>query len=96
MFENPGKKLKSLSKIMFWLTIIGSFVLALVFGIDRSYWRDELTAYFFVFLIGGSILAYVEGLLLYAFGSLVESAEQVAYALEEDEEEDDSDETLEQ
>jgi len=82
MFEDPGQKLKSFAKAAFWLTLIGSVILAFVFGIDRSGWRNEINALLFLFPLCGSFTAYFEGLVLYAFGELVENSYDTRRAAE--------------
>ncbi len=89
MLENPGKKIKSVAALVFWVMAIASVVLAFVVGIEREYVPGHyagslyLSPYtdthfhaglFFSFLILGPLTAYVSALLLAGFGELVENS----------------------
>ena len=71
MFRNPGKKIKTLSIILFYIncvvSLIGSFALSnSLFGFD-----------FFSFLFalaGGLLVSFVLSLFLYGFGELIENS----------------------
>lgn len=84
MFTNPGHKLKIAAHVLFWIGIVGSIVLAVMFGIVEeqisvylSYTETVFRAgYFFGFLIGGILLTYLESLCLYGFGELIENTTQ--------------------
>ena len=84
MFENPGEKLKNLSGIFFAIGVIAAIVLAFLFGIQEEvygsyYTRTEMVFKpipFFGVLIGGILVSYTEGLILYGFGELIENTKK--------------------
>ena len=67
MFENPGTKIKKISIVLFWISIIFVFLLAMV-----SMSADDML-HFFAILIFGPIICYISTLYLVAFGELVEN-----------------------
>lgn len=67
MFENPGTKIKKISTFLFWLSVIGTVILA--FANMSSY--DMLGG--LALLIFGPIVCYISTLYLVAFGELVEN-----------------------
>ena len=79
LFSDPGKKIKNLAEWSFVLGVTASIILALVYGFDSrwSSYRGSYVVlnagYFFGFLIGGPLFFYLESLIMYAFGELVES-----------------------
>ncbi len=89
MFKNPGKQLKTLATIILILDILVGFLAGLVVGGLVSAQTDELlamgvimersTADFAVPLVvctlAGTLIGWMNGLLLYAFGALVEDTE---------------------
>lgn len=86
MFNNIGSKLKKLAFIMFGVFLIASLVLAFVFGsVEYEYhdfygWHTKTkidAVPFFLYLIGGSIYAYISSMLTYAFGALVENTQHI-------------------
>ena len=77
MFDDVGSKIKRLAKILFVIGIIGSVIGAIVFGWDRSY-RDPdfLAGRFFLFLIGGILFSYIDSLLIFGFGELIDKTSE--------------------
>ena len=72
MFEDPGKKIKTVAKVLFVVQVIAAVVLAFVFGIiEYGYFHAGL---FFLILIGGILFAYISNLILYGFGAIVENS----------------------
>ena len=69
LFENPGEKLKTCSIVFFICGIIGSIVLAFMFGVNKG----DPTLLFFVLLIGGLVESFFSSLCLYAFGDFIEN-----------------------
>lgn len=67
MFENPGTKIKKISIVLFWLSVIVTVILAFV---NMSSY-DMLGA--LALLIFGPIVCYISTLYLVAFGELVEN-----------------------
>ena len=89
MFDNPGKKIMQISKIVFWIVTIVSVILAFVLGFEKYYYRTEFYAgIFFSLFFGVPIMAYVSTLFLVGFGELVENSKktEAAKVLEEAEE----------
>ena len=79
MFNDPGTKIKISAKILFWVGVVASVILAIVFGWEEHYsgyskiWTEFKPILFFSLLIGGPISSYLSSLLLYGYGCLVES-----------------------
>jgi len=89
MFDNPGKKIMQISKIVFWIVTIVSVILAFVLGFEKHYYSTEFYAgIFFSLFFGVPIMAYVSTLFLVGFGELVENSKktEAAKVLEEAEE----------
>ena len=72
LFENCGKKLQGIARIFLILGAIASVILAFVFGRD---WGDFDFWRFLAILVGGGAFVYVNSLLIYAFGLIVEKNE---------------------
>ena len=87
MFTNPGKKIKTVSIIAFWISILVYIVLAFTVGVDAG------AGVFILLLIACPICAYLSTLFLVAFGELVEnsskpnSGKKGEHMLKEEEEE---------
>ena len=89
MFDNPGKKIMQISKIVFWIVTIVSVILAFVLGFEKySYSTEFYAEIFFSLFFGVPIMAYVSTLFLVGFGELVENSKktEAAKVLEEAEE----------
>lgn len=82
MFYNPGGKLKAVAIVMFVILVIASFVLAFNYG------REDVGVYrpskgeikpflFFGILVGGLVVSYVNALVLYGFGVMVENSQEL-------------------
>lgn len=67
MFENPGTKIKKISVVLFWLSIIAIVILAL-----GSMSSDNVLGGL-ILLIFGPIVCYISTLYIVAFGELVEN-----------------------
>lgn len=81
LVKNPGRLLKIIAGILFAFSVIGFVVLAFsrgwdIFEVDTRYTSYTYTEFnavrFFSILIGGPLAAFVECLLLYGFGELIE------------------------
>lgn len=72
MFDNPGRKIQDIARVLFWLEIIGGVILGVVFGIATGDAVGFLV--FFGILIATSVTAYITYLFLIAFGELVENS----------------------
>lgn len=74
MFENIGNKIKTLAKVLCWIGIIVSVVVAIVlFASD-----DDLVGIGFLVLIGGSLISWIASFVLFGFGQLVENSDIIA------------------
>lgn len=60
-----------MAKVLFWLSVIGSLSLGIVFGRDR-YGNFELLTFLLIF-VSGAVVSFVSSLVLYGFGEAVES-----------------------
>lgn len=81
MFENSADKIKIVSVVLFWITVVVSVILAFVLGWDREYIdADFRPQYFFTFLIGVPVASYVLTLFLDAFADLVQNSERIKEA----------------
>ena len=70
MFNNIGKKLMNLAKVLFWVVAIA----ALIAGILSMRYNDLLGI---LILIGGFITAWLSNLGLYAFGQIVDDTHAI-------------------
>lgn len=83
MFENVGEKLKKFAKILFVLAVIGDIICAFIFGIETDYYRDGvLNDMFWIFLLIGPIVSYLQSMILYGFGELVEKTTKTKQLME--------------
>lgn len=69
MFDDAENKIKGTAKVLFWLGMVATFILAVVFGKDRG--DDFLFWKFFLILAVGGGAVYVQSLCLYGFGELI-------------------------
>lgn len=77
MYDNVGKKIMTLAKVLGWIFLIAGIITAIVF---MSFgWK-----FFIVIasLIGG-VLLYVSSWFLYGFGQLVDDVSAMRYAAKE-------------
>lgn len=82
LFMNPGSRIKTMAKVFFILGMIATVVLTIIFGWDRGtdyYWGTYHdysyfnAGLFFACLLGTPIVTFVNCLLLYGFGELIET-----------------------
>lgn len=80
MFDNPGRKLKLLAKILFCIEFSASILATIVlFGFSLESYGDEAGTFMglsFAFLVM-PIFLYVINLLIYSFGILIEKATKI-------------------
>lgn len=93
MFNNLDGKLKTIAKIVLWVGIITTVILAFVLGFDKEY-PDYYSYYsnktrtvfragaFFGTLIGGFVSCYISSLILYSLGDIVENTNAIKYRLD--------------
>ena len=88
MFDNIGGKIQMAAIICFIAEVIGSVACAFEFGRvpTYSYYYSSkeytYTAVFWMFLILGPIVGYLNSLVLYGFGELIEKTSQTKELLE--------------
>lgn len=88
MFDNIGGKIQMVAIISFIAGIISSVICAFEFGRvpTYSYYYSSkeytYTAVFWMFLILGPIVSYLNSLVLYGFGELIEKTSQTKELLE--------------
>lgn len=90
MFKNIGKKLKVLAKVMCWVGIIISFVIAIrvsnfIYNLyDYSeyvnYWNKYSYVYIgIVIFILGSLFSWIWSFFTYGFGELIDKTTEISY-----------------
>ncbi len=88
MFNNVGSKIKIMSKILFWICMIGIVSGSILLFISaNATWGDEATLlaiFAFALLIGGAINAFAIGWIVYGFGELVEKTQYIDRTLRKD------------
>lgn len=84
MFENPGKKIKKISTILFYITVCVSMFLAISLGIeaDTSYWGYTEIEYkavpLLIFLVVVPAYSYISTLFFVGFGELLENVKKIS------------------
>ena len=93
LFEGAGSRLKTVAKILFVVGIIATIILFIVFGWKRStivtgsYYQpqtetvSEFQAAGLYILIGGIVGTYINSLLIYGFGELIEEINSTKHSL---------------
>lgn len=74
MFENIGKKIKSLANILCWVGIIAYVIAAIVMISTDEY----LIGTGFLLLIVGPLMSWVGSLFIYGFGELIDKTCDIA------------------
>lgn len=85
MFDNIGKNIKELARVLCWVGVIVNIILGFVMFAKAgdSYYAEGLfMSLGFVFLIVGPIISIINGMLLYGFGELIEKAISIDTKLE--------------
>ena len=75
MFENAGRKIKSIAKAWFVIQCVAAFV----GGIAVISADEDLVLLFLLILGGGFLVAWISSLLLYGFGEIVDTAIENRY-----------------
>ena len=81
MFDNIGGKIKTLAKVVCWLGIIASVIVAIVmFVASKENYRTEGTyvGLGIAFLIGGPLISWISSFMCYGFGELIENSAIIA------------------
>ena len=79
MFDNIGGKIKTLAKVICWISIIASVILAIIIFVSAEDAYNEETNIMlgFVFLIGGILSSWLGSFFIYGFGELIEKATEI-------------------
>lgn len=76
MFDNIGKKIKSLANVLCWIGIVVSVITAIIMFVaaeEGSYKTEGLyTGLGFAFLIIGPLSSWVSSFFMYGFGELID------------------------
>lgn len=87
LFGSAGRKIQIISGILFVLNVIAFVILAFTLGIEEVgiYYstRKVVTPLFWVYLFGGPLVSYVECLLFYGLGELVQNSTDIREELRE-------------
>ncbi|MBR5942128.1 MAG: hypothetical protein IKZ81_02170 [Clostridia bacterium] len=89
MFNNIGKKIKTLAKVLCWIGIIGSFIGGIVLAVSGASSSKKATDILLLILFGlaaaiiGAFLAWISSFVLYGFGELVDSTQEIKRSNEE-------------
>ena len=73
MFQNAGKKVKTLAVVAFWIGIIAAIFGAIGYLQDTSSHEPTLPPALFLLITIG-LFSYIYSLIVYAFGELVETS----------------------
>lgn len=76
MFDNIGKKIKSLASVLCWVGIIAYVILAIImFAIAADAYDEELYITLgVIFLFVGPLMSWVSSFFMYGFGELIDKA----------------------
>lgn len=74
MFDNIGAKIKSLATTTTAIGIIFSIIIAIIITVSTN---GDLAIIGILFLIVGSLIAWLSSLVLYGFGQLVENSDKL-------------------
>ena len=76
LFSNTGGKIKTVAKIVFILGTIVSIVLGIILGFESD-WEFEESWLALTIIIAGPIVYYINALLIYGFGCIVDATENI-------------------
>lgn len=76
MFRKPGRKIKTMAKVLFCLDAIACVLLACALQAD-AYYPEERTLIFLIVLVVGLLVAYCSSLMVYGFGELVDKVSEI-------------------
>ena len=90
MFDNIGKKLMDVAKILCWLGIIASLILGIALiaigTADTSRYNDQATSSVItgiIIIVVGCITSWISSIALYGFGQLIEDNKAMRRLMEE-------------
>lgn len=86
LFDNPGKKMKSLAIVLFIVILIIGLVVSYILAQETVYAHWDYVEQtnggkFFLGFVVSVVLAYISALCVYAFGELVENSKIAADAI---------------
>lgn len=86
MFNNPGNKLKVLAIVLTVILMLGSIIggILIISNEGRDSWMG------WPVLLGGTLFAWVSGLMMYGFGELIENSAWIVARLYGDEQNENS------
>jgi len=85
MYKNPGKKIRALAKIFCIIGIIGSVIVGVLIITGGALFTNSMglsgglssglssTATGILVIIGGSLIAWINSIVLYAFGDMADN-----------------------
>ena len=73
MFDNIGRKIKTLAQVVCWIGIIGSVISGIVMMAND----EDLAFLGFMIMVIGSLVSWVSSFTLYGFGQLIENTDQL-------------------
>ena len=71
MFDNIGRKIKTLAEVLCWLGIIGSIIIA-VMMVNNDYTETRITGW--ITLFAGPLVSWISSSTLYALGEIAENS----------------------
>ena len=80
MFNDIGKKIKTLASVICWLGIIVSVIAAISMfaAASESYYGGEsYTILGFVYLVGGPLISWIGSFFTYGFGELIDKVSDI-------------------
>ena len=78
MFNNPGKQLKTLATVIFWIEVASSVIVGFIVAVLLSDISALLQIIAFILIVlYGVAIGWLSGIVLYAFGDLVHDTKQI-------------------
>lgn len=74
MFDNIGRKIKTLAKVLCWLGIIGSIVSGII-SVCMGKWIGEYLLQGILIMLVGSLASWISCFVLYGIGQLIENSD---------------------
>ena len=73
MFENIGKKIKTLAKVVCWVGIVGS----VIGGIGMCAMDEDMIMMGLGTIVGGSLLSWIGSFFTYGLGELIDNSSKL-------------------
>ena len=79
MYNNIGKKIKGLTKLIVGIGISGSIIGGIVtfLSLNDSYYTEDYAFVGIIIAIVGSLTCWISGFFVYGFGELVDQAQEI-------------------